>query len=41
MDVDKTNASYYGKQTLHYLDTKGQTALVMLGENFVIFNLNY
>ncbi|OXU26913.1 hypothetical protein TSAR_000356 [Trichomalopsis sarcophagae] len=31
-DVDKTGASYYGKQTLHYLDTKGQTALVMLSK---------
>ncbi|XP_058802809.1 eukaryotic translation initiation factor 2A [Phymastichus coffea] len=31
-DVDKTGASYYGKQTLHYLDIKGQTALVMLSK---------
>lgn len=29
-EVDKTGASYYGKQTLHYLSTKGETALVML-----------
>ncbi|XP_014206946.1 eukaryotic translation initiation factor 2A [Copidosoma floridanum] len=31
-EVDKTGSSYYGKQTLHYLDTKGQTALVTLGK---------
>ncbi|XP_051164152.1 eukaryotic translation initiation factor 2A [Leptopilina boulardi] len=29
-EVDKT--SYYGKQTLHYLDTKGETALVSLSK---------
>ncbi|XP_054011348.1 eukaryotic translation initiation factor 2A [Hylaeus anthracinus] len=29
-EVDK--ASYYGKQTLHYLSTKGETALVMLNK---------
>lgn len=28
-EVDKTGASYYGKQTLHYLNTKGETAMVM------------
>ena len=31
-DVDKTGASYYGKQTLHYLDAKGETAMVMLSK---------
>lgn len=31
-EVDKTGASYYGKQTLHYLSTKGETALVMLSK---------
>lgn len=31
-EVDKT--SYYGKQTLHYLDTKGETALVSLSKLF-------
>ena len=29
-EVDKTGASYYGKQTLHYLSTKGETSMVML-----------
>ncbi|XP_076665735.1 eukaryotic translation initiation factor 2A isoform X1 [Andrena cerasifolii] len=32
-DVDKTGASYYGKETLHYLDAKGETAIVMLSKN--------
>lgn len=27
-DVDKTGQSYYGKTMLHYLDTKGETAMV-------------
>lgn len=27
-EVDKTGASYYGKQTLHYFNTKGDTAMV-------------
>ncbi|XP_076659679.1 eukaryotic translation initiation factor 2A [Halictus rubicundus] len=27
-EVDKTGASYYGKQTLHYLNTKGETAML-------------
>lgn len=28
-EVDKTGASYYGKQTLHYLSTKGETAMLV------------
>ncbi|XP_077265912.1 eukaryotic translation initiation factor 2A isoform X2 [Temnothorax americanus] len=32
MEVDKTGASYYGKQTLHHLNTKGETAMVMLSK---------
>lgn len=30
--MDKTGASYYGEQTLHYLAVNGETALVQLGE---------
>lgn len=30
-DVDKTGSSYYGKQTLHFLNTK-ESALVVLGK---------
>lgn len=40
-EVDKTGASYYGKQTLHYLDTKGQTALVMLGKEGPIHSVEW
>lgn len=31
-EVDKTGASYYGEQTLHYLAVNGETALVQLRE---------
>ncbi|XP_074107716.1 eukaryotic translation initiation factor 2A-like [Cotesia typhae] len=30
MDIDKTGASYYGKQALHYFSTKGDKAIVTL-----------
>lgn len=36
-EVDKSGASYYGKQALHYLNTKGDTAMVMLSK----FEFNY
>ena len=29
-DVDTSGASYYGKQTLHFLDVKGTSAMVQL-----------
>jgi len=31
-DVDKTGASYYGEQTLHYIATNGESAIVQLRE---------
>lgn len=31
-EVDKTGASYYGEQTLHYLAVNGETALLQLRE---------
>lgn len=31
-DVDKTGASYYGQQTLHYVATNGESAIVQLRE---------
>lgn len=34
-EVDKTGASYYGEQTLHYLAVNGETAVVQLGKNWV------
>ncbi|XP_008547291.1 eukaryotic translation initiation factor 2A [Microplitis demolitor] len=41
MDIDKTGASYYGKQALHYLSTKGDTAIVTLGEEGPIHALEW
>ncbi|XP_074099510.1 eukaryotic translation initiation factor 2A [Cotesia typhae] len=41
MDIDKTGASYYGKQALHYLSTKGDTAIVTLGEEGPIHELSW
>lgn len=32
-DVDKTGSSYYGKQTLHFVSTKGETAMIVLGKD--------
>lgn len=29
-EVDKTGASYYGEQTLHYIAINGETAVVQL-----------
>ncbi len=29
-EVDKTGASYYGEQTLHYVATNGESAVVQL-----------
>lgn len=31
-EVDKTGSSYYGKQTLHFISTKGETSMVLLGK---------
>lgn len=31
-EVDKTGASYYGEQGLHYLSSKGDGNIVILGE---------
>ena len=31
-EVDKTGASYYGEQGLHYLSAKGEGNMVLLGE---------
>ncbi|XP_029699278.1 eukaryotic translation initiation factor 2A [Takifugu rubripes] len=39
VDVDKTGASYYGEQTLHYLATNGETAAVQLPKNGPIYDV--
>lgn len=38
-EVDKTGASYYGEQTLHYLAVNGDTALVQLPKNGPIYDV--
>ncbi|XP_015439866.1 PREDICTED: eukaryotic translation initiation factor 2A isoform X2 [Dufourea novaeangliae] len=40
-EVDKTGASYYGKQTLHYLNTKGETAMLMLSKEGPIHEVQW
>lgn len=39
-DVDTSGASYYGKQTLHFLDAKGTSAMVQLSMHFGITRKN-
>uniref|UniRef100_A0A3Q3WJG3 Eukaryotic translation initiation factor 2A n=1 Tax=Mola mola TaxID=94237 RepID=A0A3Q3WJG3_MOLML len=38
-EVDKTGASYYGEQTLHYLAVNGETAVVQLPKNGPIYDI--
>ncbi|XP_015257600.1 PREDICTED: eukaryotic translation initiation factor 2A [Cyprinodon variegatus] len=38
-EVDKSGASYYGEQTLHYLAVNGETALVQLAKNGPIYDV--
>ncbi|KAM3615736.1 uncharacterized protein V6R79_007087 [Siganus canaliculatus] len=38
-EVDKTGASYYGEQTLHYLAVNGETALVQLPKSGPIYDV--
>lgn len=35
-EVDKTGASYYGEQGLHYLSAKGEGNIVLLGKTTMI-----
>ncbi|CAL8374616.1 eukaryotic translation initiation factor 2A isoform X1 [Gadus morhua] len=39
VDVDKSGASYYGEQNLHYLDIKGEGAVVQLPKNGPIYDV--
>ena len=42
VDVDKSGASYYGEQGLHYLSVRGDGNMVHLGkENNVVIITNY
>ncbi|XP_075717608.1 eukaryotic translation initiation factor 2A [Rhinoderma darwinii] len=38
-DVDKTGASYYGEQTLHYIAANGESAAVQLPKNGPIYDV--
>nr|XP_061811900.1 eukaryotic translation initiation factor 2A-like [Nerophis lumbriciformis] len=38
-EVDKSGASYYGEQTLHYLNVGGETALVQLPKNGPVYDV--
>ncbi|XP_046287386.1 eukaryotic translation initiation factor 2A isoform X2 [Marmota monax] len=38
-DVDKTGASYYGEQTLHYIATNGESAVVQLPKSGPIYDV--
>ncbi|MGH0165061.1 UNVERIFIED_CONTAM: hypothetical protein FKN15_004551 [Acipenser sinensis] len=38
-EVDKTGASYYGEQTLHYIATNGEGAVVQLPKNGPIYDV--
>uniref|UniRef100_A0AAR2LB75 Eukaryotic translation initiation factor 2A n=1 Tax=Pygocentrus nattereri TaxID=42514 RepID=A0AAR2LB75_PYGNA len=40
-EVDKTGASYYGEQTLHYLATNGESAVVPLPKNGPIYDVSW
>ncbi|XP_046444470.1 eukaryotic translation initiation factor 2A-like isoform X2 [Daphnia pulex] len=40
-DVDTSGASYYGKQTLHFLDVKGTSAMVQLPRDGPIYSVEW
>ena len=39
-DMDKTGASYYGEQGLHYLSTRGDGNMVQLGRLVIILTMS-
>jgi len=40
-EVDKTGASYYGKQQLHFMTIKGDTAMIQLPKNGPIYSVTW
>jgi len=40
-EVDKTGGSYYGKQQLHYMSTKGETGMVGLAKEGPIYSVEW
>nr|CAD7571493.1 unnamed protein product [Timema californicum] len=41
MEVDKSGSSYYGKQALHALTCKGETAIVLLSKEGPIYSVEW
>lgn len=40
-DVDSSGASYYGKQTLHFLNTKGDSLMIQLAKQGPIYSVEW
>ncbi|XKL62803.1 hypothetical protein PGB90_002636 [Kerria lacca] len=40
-ETDKSGASYYGKQSLHFLSVTGDTAIVLMNQDGPIHNVNW
>ncbi|XP_077987578.1 eukaryotic translation initiation factor 2A-like [Glandiceps talaboti] len=40
-DVDKTGASYYGEQTLHYISASGETSVVPVSKSGPIYSIDW
>jgi translation initiation factor 2A len=41
VDVDSSGASYYGKQTLHFVTTKGDSSMVSLAKDGPIYSVEW
>ncbi|KAL0281567.1 UNVERIFIED_CONTAM: hypothetical protein PYX00_002515 [Menopon gallinae] len=40
-ELDRTGSSYYGKQTLHFISTKRDTAMVLLGKEGPVYSAQW
>ena len=40
-EVDKTGGSYYGKQQLHYMNTKGDSGMVGLAKEGPVYSVEW
>lgn len=40
-ETDKSGASYYGKQSLHFLSVTGDTAIVLMSELLFVVMYNF
>ncbi|XP_065349349.1 eukaryotic translation initiation factor 2A [Cloeon dipterum] len=41
VDVDSSGASYYGKQSLHFVNTKGDSSMVSLGKEGPVYSVEW